>query len=629
MANRLALLPLFLLATTLPARAEYGYAAHNGVLGGLDGPKSYVLVDGNPDLMQVEYTVEAWVYPTSYDHQLSIVSKGAHEWVITKNGNPGLIISELLKTDFSTVVPLYQWTHLAVSYYSNDKPSVRFFTDGKMTYDGQHPTNGEANGPLTIGAREDDPESYFEGYLDEVRFWHHMRDEADIAENRFVGIGDAPHANLGSAITWAAEYADLAASYTFNLWDKAYDEIGGYDGTFQGSTGSQLWKYPPVPYNLALRLPGGKDDHVVVPDHPGTFNQTEGATIEMWVKPHTFERTWLFSRGHDYALGIDGSGGLTFTLGNEVINTGNVLELGRWKHVAATWKPYVPEPPEVAVDGSVLFRIYVNGKVVAQEVRICPYTPQGGDVRIGSWENAQRSFDGWLDEVRFWHGARTQSEIRRFILASGKDQPKEIPLGLWNFEGNVTCPIDWQLNGTFNNGKANACRFTAYINEMNTGAFGPQFEAHPTVLNRNTGWPAEGNAFPSEFFVSTPFVAIPPFGFATDQLQVSSGGEAKGFEAVLAVETSLAGDIACSLTHQPTGKVFKLVEKGSSMSRHVLSFFGDTLSDKPDDAVYPAPWGFLLGASGLDAADVDGTWICKCENVGNTAVLRGWGVRPL
>src|SRR5262249_54758962 len=132
-----------------------------------------------------------------------------------------------------------------------------------------------------------DSKYFFEGCIDEVRWWSSERLGPQIRDNRFVGLGDHIYADKNQALTSSTAYTELVASWTFDGGIFGADMIGGHGGVYQGNA---HWAFcpsgTPMPYNLALRSFGGANDYVIVP-HSNTFNLYYG-TIELWVNLLSF-----------------------------------------------------------------------------------------------------------------------------------------------------------------------------------------------------------------------------------------------------------------------------------------------------------------------------------------------------
>jgi signal transduction histidine kinase/DNA-binding response OmpR family regulator/ligand-binding sensor domain-containing protein/protocatechuate 3,4-dioxygenase beta subunit len=180
----------------------------------------------------------------------------------------------------------------------------------------------------------------------------------------------------------------------------------------------------PTATNYVLEL-DGRDNYVELATN-GTAIETN-FTVEAWIFPaaanamgyHAFfgndgaetnrsPGLWLYRRT---GLHFGFSDGDKWRSGN---TPANVVKLGAWSHVAATY------------DGSA-YRIFVNGRLV--HTAKFSGTPRATDQ---PWWLG-RHFAGKMDEVRFWNVARTEQEIRENMgrQLSGKEPGL---LCLWNFD---------------------------------------------------------------------------------------------------------------------------------------------------------------------------------------------------
>ena len=148
----------------------------------------------------------------------------------------------------------------------------------------------------------------------------------------------------------------------------------------------------------------GIDDYVSIPND-GMLNANSNFTIEAWVNPAS-----LASNGNYRAVaGGDGAWrlflneynpsvwGLTIcTPGCNAAQSSGMggLQVNQWQHLAGTY------------DGSTI-RIYKDGNFVAS-APLTGAVNSPAELIIGKWIS---SFDGMIDEVRFWAVTRSQEEI--------------------------------------------------------------------------------------------------------------------------------------------------------------------------------------------------------------------------
>ena len=167
-----------------------------------DGTNDYVEIADTDSLnvLDGDFTLEAWVNVTSVANSETILSKG------NGNGNAssdafifsiynGKIALELGGTSTSewqfssTTVPTNQWVHVAAAF-DQSSMSVTFYLngeeDGTQTYSLGTLYNADLN-PLYIGKQGYSCDcNYFNGKIDEVKFWSKQRTEEEIDSNMFV-----------------------------------------------------------------------------------------------------------------------------------------------------------------------------------------------------------------------------------------------------------------------------------------------------------------------------------------------------------------------------------------------------------------------------------------------------------
>ncbi|NUQ63189.1 MAG: right-handed parallel beta-helix repeat-containing protein [Pirellulales bacterium] len=166
-------------------------------------------------------------------------------------------------------------------------------------------------------------------------------------------------------------------------------------------------------------------------------------TVEAWIQLDAYPggddpRRWIvnkntheFTESH-YALVIDGrkvAGFLNIGGGQEndyEAYTDDVLELGRWHHLAMTY------------DGSVL-KVYVDGREAAAKKIDKERTPGGTPLDIGRRQDGYIYFQGKIDEVRLYGRALSAEEVKKNAAATGSaDSQDEVVapglIGHWSFD---------------------------------------------------------------------------------------------------------------------------------------------------------------------------------------------------
>jgi len=625
---------------------EYGSFSVNGYLGNLGDAARYVLVPYNTLFGQnFDGSLEMWVRPTDFSATMEMIAKGATANVAFIWGfaasTPGkqyfrIGTTVYLNTD-GVAVPLDLWSHVAVTWSGGPSTfTVTFYVNGSQS--GTPVTlaatwNLDADS-VRIGAGQNWPTEYFRGDIDEVRLWNPERTLAQIRDNRFVGVGDGGAANAGGALTSSSSYSGLISSWTFNTAGTAFDDFGGLHGSYQGGANAfQAIAGQPIPYNLALNCAGGSSaDYVVVPDN-NVFNQNADGTFDAWIHPTSSGTTrWMIAKGNvgtnfSFGVALASTDQLAMRIGaSAVVNSdGSTIPINKWTHVAVKW---------AGSSGNYTATFYVNGQqsgspaVVAGTWNI---TSDSLTIGIARAFSGSVPVMGYMDEVRLWNSALTQAEIVRYMFVSGRGLlPNPDLLALWNFDGNLNnFSATAGINGSFNNGGINNCRFSAYKNESNAGAFSRSFVAHPTVINRG-GAP---NPFPGGYTVRAPFIDIPdnnPTGIS-DAMTISNSMAVTSVEVFLSVAHTFVGDLIVTL-EAPNGQVRTLTNRNGSTGDGILTFFNDGFSLDATSTTYFAPWAFLkpielMGNFG--GANTAGQWTLKVsDNAGiDLGVLQGWGLR--
>lgn len=364
------------------------------------------------------YTIEAWVHPTSFSGFPTIVGNDYHTsfWLgLNAAGRVrfyprGLGLGGFVES--VSAIPLNEWTHIAATY--NSAVGHRIYLNGVLDALGSGILGsvGTSPGEMRIGADYESglPEYFFRGYLDEIRIWNVDRALPDIRATMYVGVGQpgafASGAYDGLVANWSCEgpFTTAINDYAFpaNLAEFENGDVSTHL-TFGDPFG------PPVAPNVALRL-NGIDDHVVL---PVTEDFDRGVTVMGWVAPLTFANFPTIA-GRDYTssfwLGLSSTGHLRFYPTGGLFNyieSPQPLPAGRWSHVAATYD-----------NGRTV--LFVNGEVVQMSTAISgPVGANGEDVWIGADRESgvlDYAFTGFLDEVKVVQGVLSNQGVKTHMF---------------------------------------------------------------------------------------------------------------------------------------------------------------------------------------------------------------------
>lgn len=196
----------------------------------------------------------------------------------------------------------------------------------------------------------------------------------------------------------------------------------------QTATTNKAFRY------LAIDNPGdgsgySRFDKMTIPP-TNDLDFKEAMTIEVWIKPDADQQfTWItnnntitWNQGDvgGFILWSDGYQGLLpvtnilTTTGRYPMSSSRKMKLHTWNHLAVTYDKN---------GGAQNFRLYLNGLLVAS-------TNAQGDIIsphvswiIGNLKEQYYSYDGQMDELRFWNRALTPQEIQdqRFVKLNGDE----------------------------------------------------------------------------------------------------------------------------------------------------------------------------------------------------------------
>jgi subtilisin-like proprotein convertase family protein len=532
-----------------------------------------------------------------------------------------------------TTISTGSWYHVAVTWSgAPGNYTLTFYVNGALS--GAPVTNtgtfSDATDSLTIGSiRAAFSNKGFLGYIDEVKIWNVVRTQAQIAQSRFVGLGDNTSTNTGNAITSAANYTGLLASWTMN--NHTRDDIGAHNGFNRRSAGLYWYPYTagfPIPYNFALNCSSlaGANDYVTIPEN-AAFDQTVAGTFEAWIYLNAVGVLQpIFQKGNAFATTTLAA---YITAGNKFgINIGAhnyfpatspaTFVANKWYHVAATWSG----GPNFTVN------TYVNGQLDYNVTNNLAMPTATGPAWIGRYYGTQR-FNGYIDEVRYWAGARTITDIQNNMFASCRSiLPNANLVGAWNFDGNlINYSATSGIHGSFNTGGGNNLRFSAYVNEATTGpAPNAQFVAMPTVLNC-TG-------YPNGFTKKAPFVSIPDNATMTDTIIIGNvAGTLNDISVFLNISHQKVSDLTIKLKAPNSTEVVLATAQGGTNPNGILAVFDDSIGNPITSTTYLSPWTNWvkpqnpMGTCGGTA--LNGNWILTIIDgaATNTGTLLGWGIR--
>lgn len=222
------------------------------------------------------------------------------------------------------------------------------------------------------------------------------------------------------------------------LYSQGIDEISDYkvnSGRTNLENTLQTDGYGLGGSNKYLGGLGTSSDYVSIA-HDDEFNQTIDGSIEAWVYlTSSTQNNYIFAKGStspttSYSLFLTAGRVPWLRIGNVQVNPGSgTVPLNTWTHLAVTWV-------DVGTDIEVDF--YMNGMKIGNTALASGNMPvNANELRIGGAEYAAGSFQGYIDEVRFWGIKLTQDQIRtnRFV---GLGETPASNFDGTNFQGSVS-----------------------------------------------------------------------------------------------------------------------------------------------------------------------------------------------
>lgn len=183
-----------------------------------------------------------------------------------------------------------------------------------------------------------------------------------------------------------------------------------------GNSGGMLYSYYPKWIQSGHNTTGaynfdGVDDYIEIPDSEN-LRMNNGGTISAWIYPRSMgevgvarivDKSTTTSATNGYIFYLGSNNTLRFKINDQydIVSTSNVININAWNHVVVT----------LDVSG---IKLYVNGIDVLPGVATQTMPPNvSGVVAIGNRASAtDRTFDGYIDEVRFYNRVLTALEIK-------------------------------------------------------------------------------------------------------------------------------------------------------------------------------------------------------------------------
>jgi hypothetical protein len=402
------------------------------------------------------YTVEAWIRPSSGFGGSTIAGMlnggVTASWAFFLNANGSLSsyrnVGPFSLVTATNVVQANVWSHVATVY---DGSTLYIYVNGQLATSGLFTsTQPGTSAPLIIGANlnSGSPTNFFNGRMDEVRIWNVARSQCQL--NTFknceiptssAGLVANYHFNTGIPSTNNAGITTLFESTGNNLngtltnftltgstsnWIAPGSVASGFTTTIAPLTPSILTSGSTTlcsPNSVSLTASNnasglifnGSTGNVSIP-HNANQVPTNEMTIEGWIYPNntgTITTNMIIMKGnygYGLALGASGcSGGAKLNYwtsagcGSAITSAGSV-QFNTWSHVAVVVKLTPVQSLEFFING-------VSAGTATTGININNGSNQALILGMQGTGCSCNYFNGRMDEIRLWSGARTQAQI--------------------------------------------------------------------------------------------------------------------------------------------------------------------------------------------------------------------------
>lgn len=417
-------------------KGKIGSAIHfDGVNDTLDmndgnGVNNYLDFDDTTD-----FTLEAWIKNDTVSTEDAIISKkvtaqGTSDtgytlmrWSDANGGNICLYISD--GTDAwsmctsNTVTVANEWTHIVAVFDQDSATNSNIYVNGiprKTSTSGTiENVNSIANDvDFRVGSSGEttsvlDP---FDGYIDEVKVYNYARTPAQIAWDY----------NRGAAAGWwkfdectGATLYDSSGSNNHGTWG---GNVSGVTSVGNCSTSSTARGNGATGKRNSSLSFDGSDDYVTIADNDYLDASSTDFSIAAWIFPDNFGDSsygrifdkYTSNTGYSFYLGNNpagtpaGTNSICASIGSDSkCGNNNIINTGVWQHVAMTFN-----------DTANTLTFYVNGNKQGADATITQQAASNAAaVIIGDNNDLNRSFDGLIDEVRFYRYQLTETQIKQ------------------------------------------------------------------------------------------------------------------------------------------------------------------------------------------------------------------------
>lgn len=584
------------------------------------GSSTSYLTTPNSALLNItgSFTIEAWVNPVNAivpANQIILQKREGGNVVgytlylnsgrvaIRTNATTRLIGQEVLKSN--------AWSHITGTYNSASG-LFSIYIDGALdtsvTLAGAAPV--ASTDSLFIGKGFNSP---FNGQMDEVRIWNEYSTLANSNQRRHTTL--ATSSGIYDNLIMSLTFQDNESSgLDFSLLDWSGN---GHLVTLHSASIVDLSDRPlqTIAINQSIEL-NGVNEYLAAASS-AQLSPADVLTLEAWIYPESYDKSNLIiHKGSSDGTSTDYSfylyeGRPTVTINNSIVfNSDDDIPLNKWTHVAFSF------------DGpNGVYNFYVNGELAESGVNFKGFITSGTDSLYLGGTPDLNDFDGYIDEVRITLGAKTESEIKKFLFSS-IDDANDGPFTevVYNLDGYALSNVGPTNQLYFRNG----AKFS-YAGAVNNKPLSP--------LNRS-----DANNFQEGYYLKTSAQRIPATGtsglMVDDTLNVFLNETITDLNVFVALNHTQEQNLIISLV-APNGETVTMHNSNSlfSNSDNLVTIFNDQADSSIVNGRYLSFAPDIKPINNLNAVfggdNSVGKWrlVINDNVVNDTGLLYGWGIQ--
>lgn len=381
-----------------------------GLSGYFNGVNSYISAAHTTDLSfgPDDLTVEAWIYPTTFDTMFwPVTSKGASTdgYFFGLTPTDGFLRWDLAGTVYtSTTAPsLNTWSHVA---WTRSGTTNKGFINGTEVYTFTDSTNFNDTGELRVGRGRGNSTNYATGYIDALRITKGVAryvDDFTPPTQPFPAFSGNPYIE---AILLYLPLSGIGGNTT------SFIDLGPARYTLTPTSMSYAWPSSDTSKARMLRNPqsayfNGSSSRLAFTPHGGAFNFQRDWNIEFWfytTTTGTYRMFYCFDGASGSHVGhyaqIDSSNKIYVALARDSSPSGTSMNFTSNATISANTWYFIRISKRASWVGLEINGVYDNGMILTEQ----PEPPVNGRTAyIGCYFTPANFFAGYITDFVMYH----------------------------------------------------------------------------------------------------------------------------------------------------------------------------------------------------------------------------------